>query len=105
MDTKTLKLMPDYGCSPLWESGGEPYNVEPDQLPLTAETKAALRAWADAYDRTLNQDYPPDSGFPTPEDEEAFETEGRQLWKKLQSELGAHYKVVYFSQRDGKCYE
>jgi hypothetical protein len=97
--------MPDFNCFPLWKAGGEIGNVDPDDLPLTGDLKAALQAWASAFDKTLNQEYPPDSGFANPAEEAAFETEGRRLWRELQAQLGPEYKVVYFSQRDSKLYE
>jgi hypothetical protein len=102
---KVLKLMPDYHCFPLWKADGEIGNVDPDDLPLTNDLKAALRAWASAYDKTLNQEYPPDSGFTSPAEEEAFESEARRLKEELRAQLGPDYKVVYFSQRDSKLYE
>lgn len=102
---KVIKLMADYHCFPLWEVGGEVRNVNPDDLPLTVELRAELRAWANAYDRTLNQEDPANSGFATPAEEEAFEAEGRRLWRALQDQLGSDYKVIYFSERDGRVYE
>ncbi len=104
---KLIKLMPDYGVSPVWEfAGGDLIdNADPEYLPLTADLRAALRRWASAYDATLNQEYPPDSGFLSPADEDAFEAEGLRLWKELQAQLGAEYTVAYFSQRDGRLYE
>ena len=46
-----------------------------------------LNAWQDAYDQTLNQDYPPLSGFPTLQAERDFKREAINLWKKLRLEL------------------
>ena len=89
-----LKLMSDYHCFPLWAMPG---NIDPDDLPLSDELKSALHQWATSYDRTLNHDYPPDSGFADPKDEEAFEVEGVRLGQELQRELGGLYEVVYFS--------
>lgn len=60
---RTLKLMADYGAWPLWDSEAPEYNIDPNTLPLSEETKRRLMAWADAYDATLNQDYPPSSAF------------------------------------------
>jgi hypothetical protein len=103
--SKILKLMPDYHCFPLWKTGGEIGNVDPDDLPLTSDLKAALRVWASTYDKTLNQEYPPDSGFASPAEEEAFENEGKRLKEELGKQLGSDYMVVYFSQHDGKLHE
>ncbi len=87
---KLIKLMPDYGCFPLWEyaAGDLIDNADPERLPLTGDLKAALGRWASAYDATLNQEYPPDSSFPSPADEDAFEAEGLRLWKELQTQFG-----------------
>lgn len=94
----TLKLMADYRCFPLWEVLDDgTRNVNPNDLALSGDLNAALHNWAAAYDRTLNQDYPPDSGFATPKDEATFEEEGRRLWKELQSQLGLKYRVTYYS--------
>ena len=99
--SRAIKLMADYHCSPIWEPGADAYNVSLDVLLLPPELRAALRAWADAYDRTLNQDYPPDSGFADAAAEEAFEVEGRRLWQALREALGAGFTVSYYSERDG----
>jgi hypothetical protein len=101
---KLIKLMPEYGSSPLWEyaDGDLVDNPDPESLPLRDGLRTALRRWAEAYDRTRNHDYPPDSGFAGPAEEDAFEIEGRRLWAELQSQLGPDYAVAYYSQRDGK---
>ena len=103
---RVIKLMAEYGGTVLW--GVEATDIgpiNPDDLPLTAELKTALQAWADVYDKTLNEGYPPDSGFASPAEEEAFELEGRRLWKELQAQLGPAYKVVYFSNRESRLLE
>lgn len=103
---KKMKLMVDYQCFPLWEeSDGDTKNVNPDDLPLASELKSALRNWAASYERTLNQEYPPDSGFINPEQEAAFEAEGKRLWKELRVQLGSEFKVVYFSNREARLLE
>ena len=91
-----LKLMSDYHCFPLWAMPG---NVDPDDLPLSDELKSALHGWAASFDRTLNHDYPPDSGFADTQDEEGFVSEGLRLWQELRRELHGLYEVVYFSQQ------
>lgn len=102
--TKTFKLMPDYGCSPLWASGGDVGNIALDSLTLRQATRAALRAWADAFDSTLNKDDPRHSGFRTKAEADAFDVEGRRLWGLLRREL-PDTKVVYFSVRDRTLYD
>ena len=104
-----LKLVTDYHCAPLWlDSTSSLWRdtdwvgpIEPEELPLSRELRAALRAWAATYDRTLNDDYPPDSGFASAAEEAAFEAEGRRLWRALRAELGPSWPVAYFSRADG----
>jgi hypothetical protein len=98
--------MAEYGNTVLW--GIDAADIGPidlDQLPLTVDLKNALRAWAETYDKTLNQEYPPDSGFASPEDEAAFEAEGRRLWKDLQAQLGPEFRVSYYSSREARLLE
>ncbi|MCY4137170.1 MAG: hypothetical protein OXF56_02755 [Rhodobacteraceae bacterium] len=90
----TIKLMADYDCWPLWNLT-EVDNVDPETLPLSIATKQALSDWQQALDRTLNRDDPLQSGFETPEEEVAFNTEGWRLWDRLRKEL-PDFKVVYF---------
>ena len=98
--SKQLKLMSDYHCFPLWEIGEDgKENPDPNELPLSDELKSALHRWSMSFDETLNDDYPPDSGFARREDEEAFESEGLRLWQELQTQLRGTYEVVYYSQR------
>jgi hypothetical protein len=106
MMSKKLKLMADYGGTVLWGvDAADVGAIDPGILPLTDGLKAAIRAWADAYDRTLNQDYPPVSGFADQAEQETFEQEGMRLWRQLQAQLGPDWSVAYYSDRDGKLYQ
>jgi hypothetical protein len=89
-----IKLWADYGSYPLW-GVDEVDNFAPEELPLSSETIADLHQWQDSYDATLNQDYPPLSGFSSAEVEANFKQEGVQLWKQLRQELSAEYEVYY----------
>jgi hypothetical protein len=93
---RILKLTADYECWPLWVDGGEIGNVDPADLPLTHRLRTDLMSWATAYDRTLSQTSPPDSGFATEADKSAWIDEGRRLADELRSQLGADWQVVYF---------
>ncbi len=91
---RRLRLMAEYHAHPLWDLD-RPGDVDPAALPLSAALAARLRAWAAAYDRTLNDAYPPDSGFPDAAAEQAFDAEGRHLWQRVAQELGPGYAVEY----------
>ncbi|BAZ10415.1 hypothetical protein NIES4071_22300 [Calothrix sp. NIES-4071] len=97
---KTIKLMADYGCYPLWWTNStQAGDIDPSSLPLSNATVERLEKWADTYDAKLNQDDPVASNFPSLEASSAFEQEGISLWKQLQTELAPNYEVVYFSYK------
>ena len=98
-----LKVMADYGCHPLWDlSQTGPGNVNPSDLPISPSLREDLSGWARSYDGTLNQGYPPGSGFDSREQHEEFVTVGLQLAIRLSEELGSQYLVLYFDDRTGK---
>jgi hypothetical protein len=104
--SKQLKVMADYGGTVLWGVGAADVGpIDPRALPLTDDLRAAIRRWADAYDRTLDQDCPPDSGFTDPAEQEAFEQEGMRSWRELQAQLGPDWGVTSDSDRDGTLHE
>jgi hypothetical protein len=101
---ETIKLMPDYGCYPLWwKVPGKVGNIDPATLPLSQETIKRLDAWANVYDATLNMADPANSvGFSSRETKEDFEQEGVSLWLQLREELAPDYEVVYFDKHRSK---
>jgi hypothetical protein len=92
---KTIKLMADYGCFPLWHvSGEEVGDIDPNDLPLSQELRRRLADWAHTFDQTLNQDYPPDSGFKSEADEVEFKQQAIRLAEQLREELGAEFEIT-----------
>ncbi|KAB8141083.1 hypothetical protein F8S13_21445 [Chloroflexia bacterium SDU3-3] len=91
---QTIRLMPDYGCWPLWWMNGDG-DIDPHTLPLTSETVERLIYWSDTFDASLNRDDPASSAWPNKETYEAFENEGYQLWLILRQELVHTYIVFY----------
>jgi hypothetical protein len=90
----TIKVMADYECWPLWN--GE--NLDPNSLPLSAYLQEQLAAWAERYDETLLDEYPPESGFSSESEAEQFVDDGRELARMLALELGQEYAVTYFNE-------
>ncbi|GBF81116.1 hypothetical protein [Aphanothece sacrum] len=99
--TKKIKLMADYNYYPLWDME-DPDNIDPNELPLTQETKKRLLQWSKTYDQILSLDDPSSSDFANEIEAKVFESEGIQLWKQLQQELKPEYEVFYFSEERGK---
>jgi hypothetical protein len=94
---RSIKLMADYGCFPLWEAAAEgSTNLDPENLRLSPALKAGLDAWAAAYDATLNMDDPAASSFESPADEEQFRLRGLELADLLRAELGAGFIITVF---------
>lgn len=91
-----LRLASEYLAGPIFcpepDSMG---HIDVDDLPLSQELKAEITAWDSEYQATFNGDYPPDSGFGSPEVELRHIAEGEELAKKLQEELGGGYMVEY----------
>jgi len=91
---RTIKLMPDYGCFPLWEASPDAMgNIDPNTLPISANLVSELENWAAQFDATLHSEDPPKSGFTSPEHERDFAEIGRRLCTKLQKELGPDFEL------------
>lgn len=94
--TRSLKLMADYECSPLWEqteAGTD--NVDPEDLPISQGLRDGLNAWAQRYDDQLDRGDPRLSGFPNLEAEAAFNADGQALLDGLKAELGQEYTLTF----------
>jgi len=92
---KTLKLMADYQCFPLWgASPGEIGNIDPDSLPISISLRDKLLDWADVYDSTLNLEDPATSGFENVDAVEAFKAQGMRLANQMREELGPEFVVL-----------
>lgn len=92
---RTIKLMADYHCWPLWGVAADDLgDIDPADLPLSEDLRLRLRRWAAAYDATLVEDDPVRSGFASDAAAAAFEAEGRALGEALATELGDGYRVI-----------
>lgn len=93
---KTIKLMADYFCFPLWVVDPvEVGNVNPESLPISQGLKDMLLNWAKEYDRTVDMDDPSNSGFKSQSDELKFKKTGARLADLLTNELGSGYVVKF----------
>ncbi len=87
--TRSLKLMADYECFPLWEqTETDTDNIDPEDLPISQGLRDALNAWAQRYDDTLDRADPRRSGFSNSEAKAAFNATGQALLDRLEAELG-----------------
>ena len=93
---RTIKLMTDYGCFPIWnyDNGG---NLNPEDLPISTSLKQDLKKWAETFDAILDWDDPASAGFKSDREEQEFEEKGLELWQRLENEIGDEYIIEYFS--------
>lgn len=99
MSVRTVHIYADWKCWPTWVIGeaGAVDNPAPADLGLSAELSDALVAWADEYDAIFDEDYPPDTAFPSEEAERAWVARGRELAERAAGELGPDTEVRYRS--------
>lgn len=87
--------MVEYECFPIWEASPNKFgNIDPRSLPISANLANELLLWAAQYEKTLDQEYPPWSGFATQSEADAFERKGYDLLASLKQELGSDYEVI-----------
>lgn len=95
-DMEYIKLMPDYGCFPLWHhQSQEVGEINPESLGLSPDLCERLACWQNEYDQTLNASDPVISGFGSKEMEVKFVVKGYELALALKKELNGT-QVVYF---------
>lgn len=93
---RRFRLAPEWGCYPLWdEETGE--SVETASLGLPVELTERIDAWDQEFQAILDQNYPPDSKFPTEAAEQAYLAEGRAIAAELKNLLGEDAFVDRFS--------
>ena len=83
---KSVKVMADYDCHPLWLShNGFESNVSAAELGLSSELTRDLNEWAQAFDSALNRDDPATSLW-SDEEHGAHMRLGRPLAERLARE-------------------
>ncbi len=94
VSVRTFKLMADYD-SLLLRDIEYPFSIEFNKLPISENLIKRLENWDVAYVATLNQEYPPLSDFPTPEERKKFMEEGYALHRLLQEALKDNFVIEY----------
>lgn len=105
---KYLKLSPEYETSPLWISfNGRIFdNLDIEATAFDAVLKKRIADWAKNFDSTLNQEYPRDSGFSTPQQEKDFEFDALGIWKTIIQDYSDNYdKIILKSYSLAALYE
>lgn len=92
----TLRLTNEYLAGPIFCPDPEGMgHIDVEDLPISMELKRAISDWDNEYQETFDDDYPPDSGFTSPDLEAAHKKQGVDLAKRLKKELGENYSIEY----------
>ena len=87
-----VRIRADFCCEGVWDREGCAGCA--DQLPLSPDLQAALKAWADWYDRDAPDGTPdPQPDFPRAE----FAAQGLALARRVKAEL-PDWTVIYLDQ-------
>jgi hypothetical protein len=96
LDMEHIKLMPDYGCFPLWYHKSEKVgDIDPETLGISSNLCKKLTDWQSEYDQTLDHIDPRNSCFGSKEKKVKFVAKGYELALALKAEL-AGVQVIYF---------
>ncbi|TGK84085.1 hypothetical protein EHQ31_05165 [Leptospira montravelensis] len=80
------------------------YPYENAGLYLSDDLKEELENWRNWYEKGFDYEYPPDSIEFSEEEQQAFESKGIEIWKKLKKELDGEFEVQYKSMLNNKVY-
>lgn len=70
-------------------------HIEIEDLAISIGCKQALEEWNYEFQMTVNDEYPPNSGFSSQKQLNKHIQEGKFLAVALQKELGAEYEITY----------
>ena len=80
--TVNLRLRPEFGCCPLWDADtGD--NVSHYHIDIPLDLAERIENWDDRFQVTFKDDDPAESGFASPEEEQAYMEEGRAVAREL----------------------
>ena len=102
-EKQRVKVMWDWGAFPVWTVGGGHHGFGVDGgLPLSADLRTELRAWAEDWEAVVMQhqaEGPRGPDRPIPPDVVAeADDRGRLLAQRVQDELGDGFVVGYYSE-------
>ncbi|HEX7659349.1 MAG TPA: hypothetical protein VF444_07710 [Pseudonocardiaceae bacterium] len=96
-----VKLEVDWNAGPFWVSiDGEPadsYDVDEvgEFVSFSDDLLRAISAWDQRFQERMNWDDPNTSDFFTPEEQAAFDTDGRVLASRIRSEVPTDIEIRY----------
>jgi hypothetical protein len=80
--TVNLRLRPEFACCPLWDADtGD--NVSHYHIDISMDLAERIENWDDRFQLIYKEDDPVSSGFASPEEEQAYISEGREIAREL----------------------
>ena len=80
--TVNLRLRPEFACCPLWDADtGD--NVSHYHIDISMDLAERIENWDDRFQLIYKEDDPVSSGFASPEEEQAYNEEGREIAREL----------------------
>ncbi len=86
----------DYKSTALW-GGGEIGDIDPNAIGVSNELQERIREWKNKRNSYVNWEYPPDSPEIPVSVKNELDTDGADIVKALNEELGDKYYFVYES--------
>ena len=74
------------------------YRIQPESLPLSPETRAAIRTLYRDYEQYRDPQNPYAKPTVPPEHRAAFNKRAEALYEKISAELGQDFQITKFSQ-------
>jgi len=91
-----MKILPTYHSSPIYticdEGFYEPTDLDEFDVVFSLALQNKINTWSNWFDRTLNMEDPPISGFNSIEEIKKFEITGVEIWAELSQVLGETIK-------------
>lgn len=94
---KVLRFQAGYMAPPFFDSDPETMgHIDVISLNLSKNLSSLIIKWDSEYQNTFNEDYPPDSKFPTPDLEKLHNARGVELTLLIQKELGNNFLINFY---------
>lgn len=94
---KIYRLSAEYCVPPIFNTDVDEMGpIAIAELNLSASLRDELEKWDLEFQQTFSDDYPPDSGFQSEDDQHRHNQRGAELAVLLQKELGPDVTVEFF---------
>lgn len=91
----SIRLMADYQCWPLWHCRSvQVGNIDPREVGVSMALAKDLSRWVETFESHMDLSDPASTKW-TPEEIAQFDSEGRELSRRLVAEIGDRFDILY----------